>query len=255
VGELEPLPPDLRRAEVAVNLHGRGPQSHQLLLASRPRKLLCFENPQVPASRGSPHWRPGEHEVSRWCRMLAENGIPADPTRLRVRPPAGGASEAVAGAVVTHPGAARAARRWPPQRFAAVARAQVRQGRPVVITGSAAELPLARSVAGLAKLPEGSVLAGKTDLKGLAQVVATARAVICGDTGVGHLATALGTPSVLLFGPTPPCEWGPPAAARRHRVLWAGQVGDPHGEQPSPGLMGLTVDRVLRALETVMVAA
>ena len=88
---------------------------------------------------------------------------------------------------------------------------------------------------------------GRTDLRGLAAAVAAAARVICGDTGVAHLATALGTPSVVLFGPTPPAEWGPPADRPQHVALHHGGRGDPHAGEPDPGLLEITVDEVLRA--------
>jgi ADP-heptose:LPS heptosyltransferase len=249
VGELEPLPPELNRPQVAVNLHGRGPESHRLLIAARPGRTLWFENPDVPESRGSPRWRGGEHEVARWCRMLTESGVPSDSGRLELRPPEGPAPNACEGATLLHPGAASRARRWPPERFAEVARAEVRRGRRVVVTGTAAELPLARSVARRAALEPGSVLAGGTDLAGLARAVAAAGRVVCGDTGMAHLATALGTPSVILFGPTSPSEWGPPAGDRRHRALWAGRRGNPHGDRPDDGLLEIDPADVTRALD------
>jgi ADP-heptose:LPS heptosyltransferase len=250
VGELEPLPAELHGADVAVNLHGRGPQSHRLLLDARPRRCLWFLHPAVPQSAGAPEWRAGEHEVRRWCRMLAENGIVADPSELELTPPASGAARA-AGATIVHPGAASPARRWPPERFAEVARGEAARGRRVLITGSAEERPLARSVARMAGLPGDCVLAGTTDLAELAGVVGAAGRVVCGDTGVGHLATAFGTPSVLLFGPTPPLEWGPPRERRQHRTLWAGRTGDPHGLEPDPGLLSITAREVTEALEAV----
>jgi ADP-heptose:LPS heptosyltransferase len=67
--------------------------------------------------------------------------------------------------------------------------------------------------------------------------VAGAALVLCGDTGIAHLATALGTPSVVLFGPVPPSLWGPPPDRPQHVALWA----DPDG------LLDLTVDQVLAA--------
>ena len=251
VGPLEPLPPELDGATVAVNLHGRGPESHRILLASRPGRVLWFENPDVPESRGSPRWLAGEHEVDRWCRMLAELGVPADPARLLLEVPAGHSTDEYAGCVIVHPGAASAARRWHPARFAAVARALAAQGHRVIVTGSAKEVPLAWGVANRAGLGEADVLAGRTDLSALAALVARARAVICGDTGMGHMATAFGTPSVVLFGPTPPAHWGPPIGSPQHRTLWAGRMGDPHADEPFPGLMELTVDQALRAVADV----
>jgi ADP-heptose:LPS heptosyltransferase len=65
---------------------------------------------------------------------------------------------------------------------------------------------------------------------------------------VAHLATALGTPSVVVFGPTSPYEWGPPPQRREHRVLWRGTTGDPHGEAPEAGLLAVGVDDVLAEL-------
>jgi ADP-heptose:LPS heptosyltransferase len=248
-GELEPLPHALERPECAVNLHGRGPQTHRLLLAARPGRLLAFEHPDVPASTGSPKWRPGEHERERWCRMLAESGVPADPAELHIEPPPGEPPAGTRAATLIHPGAASGARRWPAERFAAVARAERAAGHDVVVSGSRAEVALAREVAAGAGLAERRVIAGRTGLADMARAVAAAGRVVCGDTGVAHLATALGTPSVVLFGPVSPVEWGPPAERRRHRALWTGERGDPHAERPDPGLLAIGVAEVLAALE------
>lgn len=249
VGALEPLPADLHGADVAVNLHGRGPQSHRVLLAARPRRLIAFAGPGAPA--GAPPWHADEHEVVRWCRMLAAHGIPADPADLELpapgRPPPPGAS----GATLIHPGAGSGARRWPVERFAAVARAEVDVGRPVVVTGGPGEVALASGVAEAAGLPSGAVLAGAGDLLDLAAAVAAAGRVLCGDTGVAHLATALGTPSVVLFGPTSPSHWGPPPDRERHRALWAGRRGDPHACRPDPGLLEIGVDAVRAAVASL----
>lgn len=237
--------PALSGADLAVNLHGRGPESHRAILAASPRRMIAFAAPRVPW-RG-PGWRAGEHEVERWCRLLAGSGIPADPARLDLPPPAGARP---GDATVIHPGAASPARRWPADRWAAVARAERAAGRRVVVTGSAAERPLAERVASGAGLDDADVLAGRTDLMQLAAVVASAGRVLCGDTGVGHLATAFGVPSVLLFGPTPPSEWGPPPGRDRHVVLYRGDMhGDPHGAEPDPGLLAIGVDDVLAVTE------
>jgi ADP-heptose:LPS heptosyltransferase len=232
-------PPALDRPEVAVNLHGRGPQSHRALLATRPRRLIAF----AAAGVDGPAWRPAEHEVVRWCRLLRESGIPADPARLDLPVPPWEPPER--GVTVIHPGAASPARRWPPERWAAVAAAERRAGRTVVVTGSAGERGLATAVARGAGLPARAVLAGRTDLRALAALVAHAGRVLCGDTGVAHLATAFGVPSVLLFGPTPPEEWGPPPDRARHVVLHRGGRGDPHAGAPDPGLLAISVDDVL----------
>jgi ADP-heptose:LPS heptosyltransferase len=229
------------RVDVAVNLHGRGPESHRLLGRLSPRRLVGFDLP------GAPRWHDDEHEVARWCRLLGESGILADPAQLELPAPAS-APAGARGATVIHPGATSPARRWPPGRFAAVARAEAAAGRRVLVTGSAAERPLARRVAREAGLPVTDVVAGRLGVAQLAAVVACAGRVVVGDTGVAHLATALRTPSVVLFGPVSPCTWGPPADRPWHVALWAGRTGDPHGHRVDPGLMRIGVDSVLQAL-------
>lgn len=238
--------------EIAVNLHGRGPQSTRLLADLHPGRLVAFAHPDVPATDGLPAWRAGEHEVERWCRLVGAAGFPADPADLDIDPPpVSGLTASAWGATVIHPGASTPARQWPVERWAAVARAERADRRAVVITGSHAERPIASAVAAHAGLPPDAVLAGRTDVLELAAVIGAAARVVTGDTGVGHLATALRTPSVVLFGPVPPSEWGPPPGRDRHRALWAGRRGDPHAETIDAGLLEIGVDDVVAALETV----
>lgn len=250
----QPLSRLLHGAGLAVNLHSRGPESHNLLLAAEPRRLLAFAHPAVPASSQGPRWRADEHEVARWCRLLEESGIAADPRRLDIDLPPGPLPHGAREATLVHPGAASPARRWPAERFAAVARAEARAGRPVVVTGGPDEVALAHEVATRAGLPRGAVHAGQNGVLALGRLVAAADRVVCGDTGVAHLATALRTPSVVLFGPTSPALWGPPANRPWHRALWAGGSGDPHGQLPDPGLLAIAADQVLEALDDLPAA-
>lgn len=245
---LAPLGAGLARPDIAVDLHGRGPASQRRLLELAPRRLVAFAHPDVPATAGGPRWRPDEHEVQRWCRMLAESGIPADAADLRIAAPEIPGPSVFDQATIVHPGAASPARRWPADRFAAVAAAERRAGRRVVVTGGAQEAPLAHRVARLAGLPASSVTAGTTDVVGLVAAVARAALVVSGDTGIAHVATAVGTPSVTLFGPIPPSEWGPPAGSGRHRPIWAGRRGDPHGGTVDAGLLRIGVAEVLEAV-------
>ena len=244
---LSPLHLAAARPDIAVNLHGRGPQSHRVLLATRPRRLISFAHPEVAASAAGPAWDPEEHEVARWCRLLRSYGLPADPERLDLDAPAQPPPAGVAGATLVHPGASSPARRWPPDRWGRVARAEAHR-RPVFVTGGPSEVGLAREVARLAGLPPRRVLAGRTGVTELAAAVARAGRVVCGDTGVAHLATALGTPSVVLFGPTPPARWGPPPGRPQHVALWKGREGDPHAPRIDPGLAAIGVEEVLGAL-------
>src|SRR5690606_18583992 len=98
--------------------------------------------------------------------------------------------------------------------------------------------------------------AGEYDVPGLAALVAGARLLVCGDTGVAHVATGVGTPSVLLFGPTPPTAWGPALDTDRHVVLWHGDgTGDPHAEELDPALAAMTVYEVEEAVVAVLTLA
>lgn len=242
---LQPLTWSGEAPSVAVNLHGRGPESHRLLLLLQPHRLVAFASPET-GHRG-PTWKAEEHEVHRWCRLLEEaDGVLADPSDLLLaRPPD---PPPAPGAVVLHPGAAYPARRWPPHRFAEVAREVAAQGHRAVVTGSPAESSLAAQVAAEAGLGADAVLAGRTDLASLAAQVAAARLVVCGDTGVAHLASAYRTPSVLLFGPTSPALWGPPRTGP-HRVLWHGTGrGDPWRDDIDPALAAITVPEVVEAV-------
>ena len=235
--------------ELAVNLHGKGPQSHHRLLALGPGRLVAFGCDA--AGHPGPAWDPGEHETRRWCRLLAEAlHITADPTDLALPTPSTPAP--APGAVVVHPGAAYPSRRWPGDRFADVARALADAGYDVVVTGGRDEVALAALVGRRAGLPRRAVLAGQTDLLRLCAQVASARLVVCGDTGLSHVATAFGTPSVVLFGPTPPSRWGPPVDGP-HVVVWHGHgVGDPWGDQVDPALLSVGVDEVMdRALRAL----
>ncbi|MFG1872960.1 glycosyltransferase family 9 protein [Micromonospora arborensis] len=236
--------------EVAVNLHGRGPQSHRLLAAGRPGRLLAFANAAAGCTDG-PGWAADEHEVDRWCRLLSWYDIPADRTDLGLRRP--GSTGLPTGATVLHPGSKIPAKRWPAERFAALARALTDRGHRVLLTGSADERALAARVADAAGLASDSVLAGRTDLGALAALVAHARLVVSGDTGVAHLATGYGTASVVLFGPVPPAHWGPPPDRPRHRVLWAGEGDWPRwdGVGSHPTMAALRLDEVLAAVSEV----
>ncbi|MEV1147246.1 glycosyltransferase family 9 protein, partial [Micromonospora sp. NPDC049799] len=230
-------------------LHGRGPQSHRMLAATRPRRLLAYANDDADHHDGPP-WRADEHEVDRWCRLLAWYGFPADRSDLALRRPA--PDGLPTGVTILHPGAKAPQRRWPPERFAAVARHLTAAGHHVVVTGNRSEWPTADQVARLAGLPAEAVLAGHTDLRDLATLTAHARLLISGDTGIAHLATAYRTPSVLLFGPASPAHWGPPPDRPWHEALWTGPYRGAHADAvPHPALAALDVPDVLAAVDRV----
>src|SRR5262245_22892300 len=74
--------PQLERPDVAVDLRGDDLQSYRLLLATRPRCVIAFARDDAASTLPGPRWRPGEHEVTRWCRLLEYHGIGANPFRL-----------------------------------------------------------------------------------------------------------------------------------------------------------------------------
>lgn len=242
------LPARASGAAVAINLHGSGPESHRALLESAPGSLVSYGHREVPES-GPGQWREDDHEMRRWCRLLDAHGIPADPGDWRLDCGDVPRMPAWKDAVVVHPGAASPARRWPPERWAEVVASLAGSGRRVLLTGTASERAMASQVAAAAGLDPRCVTAGRTRLGELAHGLCQARLLISGDTGVAHLATAVGLPSVALFGPTPPQRWGPPPDQDgRHIVLWAGRAGDPRAAEPDPGLLEIAPQTVIDAI-------
>ena len=86
-----------------------------------------------------------------------------------------------------------------------------------MVLGGAEERPLAEAVA--RQVEEGCLnLAGRTTLPVLGGVIARLAVLLTNDSGPAHLAYALGTPTVTVFGGTDPARWGPPLG-RSHRVV------------------------------------
>ncbi|WP_040796728.1 glycosyltransferase family 9 protein [Nocardia higoensis] len=232
---------------LAVNLHGPGPESIAALARTGAARVLTYRHPACPQIDG-PQWQPDMHYTERWCHLLESGGIVADRRNLGLVPPV--ATTDHRDCVVVHVGAGAPARRWPAERFAAVVRHLLVMGREVVLTGDEFERDIALTVAARAGLGRDRVLAGAQNLIELAATVAEAALVVSGDTGIAHLATAFGTRTVLLFGPTPPrCAGPPPHLLGRHAVLWAGRHGDPFADTPDPGLLAIEVPEVVEAVD------
>lgn len=240
------LPPG--RVEIAVNLHGNGPESRGRLEALQPAVRIGH---QAPGWDG-PEWPEGVHERERWARLLQWHGIDADPLDYRLNKPP--VPSRWPGAAVLHVGAAYGSRLWPVQRFAAVARRLASQGFPILFTGSTAERPRAEAVAELAGLGPESVVAGALPLTEFAAAIAEAAIVISADTGAAHLASAYARPSVVIFGPAPVTDWGPPPGP--HLVLTDERLrlGDTFSADPDPALLAVTPDDVLAAVDRLPVA-
>jgi ADP-heptose:LPS heptosyltransferase len=242
--DLLPLSPG--RVDTVVDLHG-GPDSRRLLEALEPRRRVGHR----AEGWDGPEWQDGVLERYRWARLVSEHGMPADPDDVGIERPS--IASPAPGAVVVHVGAFYGCRAWPVARFAAVARALHAAGHRVVLTGSARERQRALHTAELAALGEEAVLAGRTGLAELAALVADAALVVSVDTGVPHLASAYRTPSVVIFGPAPVEEWGPPTNGP-HVVLTRAElrVGDTFGSEPDPALLAVSADDVLVAAASLL---
>ncbi|WP_144711936.1 glycosyltransferase family 9 protein [Curtobacterium pusillum] len=238
--------------DVAVNLHGAGPESSDLVAALGARRVIGHADPSNGFA--GPEWPDAVHERERWARLLEWHGIPADPDDVGIARPA--APPAVAGAAVVHVGAFHGARHWPTDRFAEVVRGLRERGLDVVLTGGADDVERAAAVAQAAGLAPEAVLADRLALQEFAGVIAAARLVVTVDTGAAHLASAYGIPSVVVFGPAPPEAWGPPASGP-HVVLTDASVrrGDVFADDPDPALLAIGPEDVLAAVDRLGVVA
>lgn len=151
-------------------------------------------------------------------------------------------------------GASRAYKRWPAENWAALADALVERGSGLVFVGDARDAQTIATVKSQMMRPsETTDLSGKTDLRQLASVLAACDLVVSGDSGPVHLAVAVGTPVIALFGATNPIRHGPygarnaivqkvsPTARGSHR---------PTDEQGEAAMRAISPDDVLAAIET-----
>lgn len=164
-----------------------------------------------PAPTGS---APTPHVIHKNLALLAALGVSDGPVRFPLRVPDSAAVDVVVGAhapqgfVLLNPGAAWPNKRWPPARFGAVAAAvhRARGWRSVVLWGPGDERLAADVVAASAGAAD---VSPPTTIPEIAALAHAARVMISGDTGPLHLAAAVGTPIVGLFGPTRPERNGP----------------------------------------------
>jgi heptosyltransferase-2 len=190
------------------------------------RSWLLTDRVPVPAPR--------RHQVDEYLTLVAVLGaIPLTREPRLVPPPAGGPDRSAARArldeagvdgharhpiVGVHLGAEYgAAKRWPVERVSDFCRAVTASGGIAVLLGPPRDLALAERVVASTATPS---LVGRDRPENLTAVLVEIDALVSGDTGVAHLAAALGTPVVTLFGPTDPARSAPrgPAAVLRHPV-------------------------------------
>ncbi|MDI2035115.1 glycosyltransferase family 9 protein [Paenarthrobacter nitroguajacolicus] len=233
--------------DVAVNLHGNGPESRLRIQELGAGRIVAHAS----AGIDGPPWITGIPERERWTRLLNWHGIDADPLDFRLHRPE--VPSPCPGATVIHVGAAYGSRLWPVERFADVAVQLAAAGHRIALTGGTSERARAEETAALAKLKganlDDGLLAGRQSLAEFAATIAEARVVISADTGAAHLASAYQRPSVVLFGPAPVEEWGPPPGP--HVVLTAVELrrGDVFSAEPDPALLAVSAGDVLEAVE------
>lgn len=157
--------------------------------------LVTGERPAAPPT---PRLRVPDSERRRWSELVG---------------PAYSGDAGGSGPVGVFPGSNASSRRWDPERFAEVVRGLVARGERVVVFGGPGERELTARVAGREALD----LGGRTDLPLLAAGLAACRVVLTNDSGPMHLAAAVGTPTVALFGAGNPAVTGPRGSG--HTVL------------------------------------
>ncbi len=232
------------RFDLAIQLHGSGPFVNPLVALFKARHTAGFYRPgdYCPDPDRFLPWPDRGLEVRRLLALVEFLGAPPRGEHLEfpLRPKdfraADRAADLAPGTYVcVHPGASVPERRWPAERFAAVADALAARGPAVVLTGTAAEADLTGALADRMAAPAID-LAGRTDLGATAALIARARLVVCNDTGVSHVAAAVRTPSVVLSTGDNPARWAPPDADR-HRVLC-----DPAGLVPTADVTAQALD-------------
>ena len=205
------------------------------------------------------------HVVDRNCELLAPLGIPARPAEFvmphwpvsRLRMQHWLATQRLAQRpVILNPGAGWRSKLWPLDRFSATARGMRRlHGQPVIVVwGGDAERAAAERI--VADAADSAIMAPATSLQDLGELCRLAGLFISSDTGPLHLAAAVGTPCVGLFGPVPAERNGPYGPG--HAC-----VEPPAGLRPAwedrktdlRSMAGIEVPSVLAAAESLLAAA
>jgi heptosyltransferase-1 len=228
------------RYGIALDFQGNFKGALHSLFSSAPRRIgfargfdrewshLVSTEHVTPTAAGQT-----QHRVHKFLALAAHLGAPVD--RPSYRLPDLGASKArvadfrraaqVGEYVALHPGASGrgALKMWPAPRFGELAaRIAHETGLRPVVTWGPGERPLAESV--VAASGGAAVLAlATTSVLDLAALVAGARLFVGCDSGPLHLASAVSTPSVALFGPKDPRTYGP--FHPRNRVVAHGEPG------------------------------
>ncbi|HSB68181.1 MAG TPA: lipopolysaccharide heptosyltransferase I [Candidatus Methylomirabilis sp.] len=220
LGEVRRFVADLRgrRYDVVLDLQGLFKSALYVLAAGAPIRVGFAEgregSPWVLTHRVAAPPQP-VHAVDRYLALAAAVGAtqPVREFHIALTQEARAVAESVLGGparprVVLHPAARWRTKLWEAARWRALAAALLAEGVGVFVTGGREDEALAAGIgAGLSPAPLS--LAGRLSLKELAAVLGAADLLVSVDSGPMHMAAAMGTPVVALFGATDPLRTGP----------------------------------------------
>ncbi|WP_046115581.1 glycosyltransferase family 9 protein [Aquincola tertiaricarbonis] len=228
------------RFDLMIQLHGSGSIINNLLAACAPQRLAGFAEPDDLATEPElfTRWPRQGHEIERLLHLTDHLGLPRQGTGMLL--PLTDDDRARAAALVgdgppyacVHAGARFTSRRWPAERFAAVADRLAGQGLRIVLTGSEGEREVVQRVK-QAMRHEALDLTARTDFWSLAALVEGARLLLSNDTGLSHVAAAVGAPSVVVSSGSDVDRWAP-LDVQRHTVLWSPAPCRPCGHEHCP---------------------
>ena len=148
---------------------------------------------------------------------------------------------------------------WPEANWKALAEHCAGRGITVLLSGSPADAPRVEALAQSVGSPDVRSLAGRTGLAELAALLRHARFVVSVNTGIMHLAAAVGAPLVSLNGPTSIMRWGAVTAPGKGIALAADlpcapclHLGFEYGCSESVCMRSITVEQVIEAAENLL---
>lgn len=215
--------------DVLIQMHGSGVQTNALIQAMGARKTAGFFLPgkSCPNPERFVAYPDGKSEVHRLLELMTFLGLPEQGDYLEFPLTNKDVDDYIqqlsmlpknlSNYVCIHPGARSPTRRWPPEKFAAVGDALVREGYTVVLTGMNNEQEITGAVK--KKMKQKCIDAtADCSLGALGLLLRNAKLLICNDTGVSHMAAALNISSVVIFMASDPERWAP-TNKTKHRIV------------------------------------
>lgn len=225
-----------KQFDLLVQMHGNGSITNKIAIGLDAKvKAGYFKEGGKQLDKGfCVSYPEGVHEVERHLELMNFLGIPSAGNDLEL--PVTKSEKDAAGELCNefalkakeyaciHPGARDERRRWSPAYFARVADMLVDSGFRVVLTGTASEAEVVGKVEDMMRHSAVN-LSGKTGLGVLAALIGNSRLLVCNDTGVSHIAAAVGAPSVVIFSISDPKRWAP-LNSGLHEVILPAKAGN-----------------------------